>query len=87
MKFFSKLWRKFIIRYILDNPGECSHEWEVYNVALNDHSLELSCNNCALVGSVYELSDDEWERGLGAPSKPYIWEDESRVIEGKYQLI
>lgn len=87
MIFFRKIWRKFIIKFVLQDPETCTHEWEVYCVAINDRCLELQCNNCALVGAVYNLSDEEWERGLSAPSNPYIWEDHSRVKKGKFQLI
>ena len=87
MTIFRKIWRKIIIKFLLENPETCSHEWEVYNVALNDHCLELSCNNCALVGSVHDLTEEEWEKGLMAPSNPYIWKDHSRVQKGDFQLI
>jgi hypothetical protein len=87
MNLIRRIFRKIAIKYLLEDPQTCDHEWEVYNVALKDHCLELSCNKCALVGSVYNPTDKEWERGLTSPSKPYIWEDLSRVEKGHFQLI
>jgi hypothetical protein len=87
MNLFRRIYRKIFIKYLLEDPQTCDHEWEVYNVALNDHCLELSCNKCALVGAVYNPTEEEWEKGLASPDKPFIWEDHSRVEKGKFQLI
>ena len=87
MDFFRRVIKKIAIKYLLEDPQTCDHEWEVYNVALKDHCLELSCKKCALVGSVHNLADEEWEKGLTSPSNPYIWEDHSRVEKGNFQLI
>lgn len=87
MEILKKTWRKFLIKFIFENPEKCEHEWEVYNVALKDHCLELSCNKCGLVGSVNNPTDEEWEKGLTSPSNPYIWKDHSRVKKGNFQLI
>jgi hypothetical protein len=62
----------FLKRYVLDDPATCTHERVVYCVALNDHCLELHCNNCALTSAVFNPTNEEWRRGLAAPSDPFI---------------
>lgn len=87
MSFLQKIWRKFLIKYILENPNQCEHEWEVYGTALNQVCLELQCIKCATVGSVNDPNEEEWDRAYDALENPYPWKENERVEVGEYQML
>jgi hypothetical protein len=57
-----------------------THEWVVYSTALNQGWLLLQCVECGLHGTIENPSKEEWEKAFFAPSKPYRWHDETRVV-------
>jgi hypothetical protein len=59
------------------------HEWWVFSTALKEVWLMLYCNKTGTTGSVRDPSKEEWAKAYDAPSKPYRWHDESRVIVDK----
>jgi len=81
------IWKKFLVKYILEDPSTCEHEWMVYSTAINQGCLELQCTKCALVGSVNDPTEDEWERAYYADEGPYPWKEIDRVEVGTYQMI
>ena len=58
----------------------CQHEWVVYSLALAEGWLMLQCVECGLMGTVENPSKEEWSQGFNAPSTPYRWLDEARVV-------
>ena len=58
----------------------CDHEWVVFSTCLGTHELMLECCKCHAFGTVAEPTGKEWSEAFHAPSKPYRWEDGSRVI-------
>ena len=56
------------------------HIWVVFSTALADSWLMLQCVECGLHGVVKDSSKEEWSRAFNAPSKPYQWHDETRVV-------
>lgn len=40
----------------------------------------LICDITGATGSIRDPSADEWKAAFYAPSKPYRWHDESRVV-------
>lgn len=74
-------------KFILENPTTCAHEWMIYSTALNQHCLELHCNKCAVVGSVFNPTEEEWKKAFHAPDNPYRWHDNQRVTVGTYQML
>jgi hypothetical protein len=63
---------------------EAGHEWVVYSTALNEVWLMLQCVECGLLGTVEDPSPEEWSEAFHAPSSPYRWRDELRVVEKGY---
>ena len=59
---------------------EMQRNWWVYSTALSDRSLLVEDRNSGERGYVPDPSKDEWDRAFRAPSKPYPWNDSSRVI-------
>jgi hypothetical protein len=57
----------------------CKHEWVVFSKALSEGWLMLQCVHSLAHATVDDPSEGEWEDAHGAPSKPYRWEDESRL--------
>lgn len=59
---------------------EHAHEWVVFSTALGEGWLMLQCVECALHATVEDPSRGEWSQASRAPSKPYRWHDETRVV-------
>lgn len=57
-----------------------TREWWVFSTALNQGWLMLICDITGATGSIRDPSADEWKAAFYAPSKPYRWHDESRVV-------
>jgi len=56
------------------------HEWVVFSTALDEGCLMLQCVKCGLHATVNDRSKKEWSKAYHAPSKPYRWHDETRVV-------
>ena len=56
------------------------HEWVVFSTAVNKGWLMLQCVECGLHATVDDPSKEEWSKAYHAPSKPYRWQDETRVV-------
>lgn len=56
------------------------HEYVVFSTALEQGCLMLQCVECGLHATVEDPSKEEWSKGVRAPSKPYRWRDETRVV-------
>jgi hypothetical protein len=61
--------------------NHCDHEWVVFTTITDDEMIMVQCINCLTIGSVHSPSPDEFNEAFGAPSRPYRWEDETRVTE------
>lgn len=59
--------------------SSCKHEWVVFSTALQERWLMLQCVECGLHGTVEEPTAEEWSQAFHAPSRPYRYEDETRV--------
>src|SRR5262245_25873205 len=57
-----------------------AHEWVVFSRALREGYVMLQCVNCGLHGFVNDSSIEEWATAFHAPSRPYRWHDETRVL-------
>lgn len=57
------------------------HAWEVYTTFVGEGFLGVRCrnSNCGAYGYVSDPSSEEWSAAFRAPSKPYLWEESSRV--------
>jgi hypothetical protein len=60
--------------------AEHAHEWVVFSTALADRWLMLQCVGCGLHAVVENPSEEEWKKAFHAPSRPYRWHDENRVV-------
>lgn len=58
----------------------CSHEWIVHSIALVPAVIMLQCHLCGERGGVLQHTREEWELASYAPSRPFHWADESRVV-------
>ena len=56
------------------------HEWVVFSTAVDQGWLMLQCVNCGLHATVDDPSKEEWSEAFYAPSQPYRWHDEARVV-------
>jgi len=56
------------------------HEWWVFSTALKQGWLMLICDLTGATGSVRDPTSEEWSKAFYAPSKPYRWHDESRIV-------
>ena len=56
------------------------HEWVLFSTALAEGWLMVQCVQCGLHGTVNDPTKEEWSAAFYAPSKPYRWKDDSRVI-------
>jgi hypothetical protein len=56
------------------------HEWVVFSTATEEGWLMLQCVRCGGHGTVNDPSPKEWSEAFAAPSKPYRWHDETRVV-------
>lgn len=59
---------------------KCQHDWFVHSTAFTTGTLMLSCRHCGIHGVVNDPSQTEWNRAFYSPSKPYRWDDKSRVV-------
>ena len=57
-----------------------NHEWVVFSTALEEGWLMLQCVECGLHAAVDDPSKEEWSQASHAPSKPYRWQDQARVV-------
>ena len=55
-------------------------EWMVFSTAIKQGWLMLYCDKTGRTGSVRDPSKEEWEAAFYAPSAPYRWHDDSRVV-------
>lgn len=56
------------------------HEWVVFSTAIGTGELMLECVECGAFGTVADATRAEWRRAYFAPSSPYKWSDNDRVI-------
>lgn len=56
------------------------HEWVVFSTALKECWLMLQCVECGIMGTVEEPTKEEWAEAFHAPSQPYRWLDDARVV-------
>lgn len=87
MSLFRKLWRYVLLKYLLEDPEKCEHEWSVFSTSLHDGSLQVQCDKCAILGSVPDPTKEEWSKAYDAPSKSYPWKESDRVKVGTVRLI
>ena len=60
----------------------CKHEWIVYGTALVPAAIMVKCRLCSEWGGVLQHTEEEWALAYYAPSMPFRWADESRVVLG-----
>ena len=60
--------------------SEQPHDWYVYSTAVEDRVLLVECRNTGERGYVANPTPKEWRQAFRAPSNPYPWTDETRVI-------
>ena len=58
----------------------CEHEWIVISTALLPPTIMVNCNVCNAFGGVLEHTAEEWALAYYAPSMPFRWADDDRVI-------
>lgn len=56
------------------------YHWEVFSTCLGTHELMLQCRNTGSFGVVPRPSKAEWQRAFTAPSEPYHWPHNDRVV-------
>ena len=61
----------------------CKHEWIVRGTLLVPATIVLQCHLCGESGGVLEHTTEEWALAYYAPSWPFRWADESRVVLDK----
>ena len=57
-----------------------NHTFAVFSTAVADSWLMLQCVDCGLHGTVEDPTSEEWSQAFHAPSRPYQWLDETRVV-------
>jgi hypothetical protein len=57
-----------------------THEWIVFSTAVAERWLMVQCLHCGLHGTVNDPSKKEWTEAFDAPTKPYPWRDQTRVV-------
>lgn len=62
------------------NSEAHAHSWVVFSTALSEVWLMVQCCDCGLHGAVIDPSAEEWSDAFTAPSNPYLWDDETRVV-------
>ena len=55
-------------------------EWMVFSTAIKQGWLMLYCDKTGRTGSVRDPSPEEWAAAFYAPSAPYRWHDDKRVV-------
>jgi hypothetical protein len=56
------------------------HRWCAYSTATGTGQIMLRCLLCGVYGTVDDPTRSEWIRAFHAPSKPYIWRSNKRVV-------
>src|SRR5262245_45108773 len=56
------------------------HEYVVFSTATEEGWLMLQCVRCGFHATVDNPSEQEWSEAFHALSRPYRWDDESRVV-------
>lgn len=56
------------------------HEWVVFSTCLGTGELMCQCVNCGAFGVVQNPTREEWGHAFTAPSHPYPWHQNSRVV-------
>ena len=74
-------WVGFIcdLSVVIKKETEEEHDWWVVSTALSG-VLMLECRSCGASGTIENPSSQEWADGYYAPSNPYQWRDNDRVI-------
>lgn len=62
------------------NPSTQAHDWWVYSTSVSDGVLMLECRKTGHRGYVPNPTSEEWSRAFHAPSNPYRWDDDDRVV-------
>lgn len=65
------------------DPEACQHAWVICGAVLSDVSLDAECLKCGTCGSVKNPTEEEWMRADGSISRPYEWDQPSRVVVGE----
>jgi len=73
-------WLKRTDGAVFDPFGSLKPEWWVYSTALSKGWLMVECKKTHATGTVRDPSPEEWKAAFYAPSHPYRWYDESRVV-------
>ena len=69
------------IEEIKEYRDACDHDWQVFSTCVGEHVVIMcKCDNCLGLGLVENFTADEWSDAFHAPSNPYPWLDNSRVI-------
>ena len=56
------------------------HIWIVFSTEVTRCCLMLECAECGTFGTVDDPTIEEWGQAFHAPSNPYPWTDNARVI-------
>ena len=67
-------------RQLPSRDNDHHHVWVVFSTALADGWLMLQCVDCGLHGTVEDPTSEEWGEAFHAPSRPFQWIDETRVV-------
>ena len=59
---------------------EDGHEWVVFSTALRDACFMVQCVECGTSGTVDDPTKEEWSEASHAPTRPYRWDDDARVV-------
>jgi hypothetical protein len=57
-----------------------AYEWMAFSTCIGTGELMVSCKKTGAFGVVPDPTKEEWSRAYYAPSNPYRWEDDSRVV-------
>ena len=60
--------------------NELGRDWWVYSTAIEDKVLLVECRKTGERGYVADPTLDEWRNAFHAPSNPYPWSDNVRVV-------
>ena len=57
------------------------HEWVVFSTMIGPEcAILVECDTCGAIGKVEDYTSEEWSLSYYAPSRPFRWADETRVI-------
>jgi hypothetical protein len=57
-----------------------NHQFVVFSTVLADRCLMVQCVQCGVCATVDDPTTEEWAEAFHAPSRPYRWHDEARVV-------